>query len=118
MKKFRLTMWVGNCENFGTEWEETRREVEIIEAESKEELLEEYNDTIHDCDVKSYYIEELGVPCYKVIWNEKCVGQYENLEDAVREFEYCCFYYGYDDDRNENFKKAVGKVRIEIGIRE
>lgn len=76
MKKFRLVMFVGNCENFGTEWEELRKEVEIIEAESKEELEERYIDTIHDCDVKSYYIEELGVPCFKVIVEDECMGQF------------------------------------------
>ena len=108
MKKFRLVMFIGNCENFGTEWEELRKEVEIIEAESKEKLEEEYNDTIHDCDVKRYYIEELGVPCFKIMIGDKCYGQYDELEDATKEFSY----------RIYDLKESVGKIRLEIGIRE
>lgn len=110
MKKFRLTMYIGNCENFGTEWEELRKEVEIIEAESREELEEEYNDTIHDCDVKSYYIEELGVPCFKVMIDGKCAGQYVDLENAFTYFRLCL--YDYEDDMT----RAVGKIKIEIGV--
>ena len=111
MRKFRLTMYIGNCENFGTEWEELRKEVKIIEAESKEKLEEEYNDTIHDCDVKNYYIEELDVPCFKVIYKDRCVGQFEELENATKLFD--C-YLGYF----ENLDEAIGKLKIEIGIRE
>lgn len=111
MKKFRLVMFIGNCENFGTEWEELRKEVRIVEAESKEEVKERYNDTIFDCDCKSYYIEELGATCYKIMLNDKCVGQYEDLENAFTEFRYCLYSF-------ENLDEAVGKVRIEIGILE
>ena len=111
MKKFRLVMYIGNCENFGTEWEETRKEVRIVEAESKEEVEEIYNDTIHDCDCKRYYIEELGVPCYKVMVGDECKGQYEELEDAVRAFKYGLNFF-------EDFNDAAGAIRIEVGILE
>ena len=60
MKKFRLVMFIGNCENFGTEWEELEKVVKIVEAESKEEVEDKYSMSIYDCDCKSYYIEEIG----------------------------------------------------------
>lgn len=109
MRKFRLVMYIGNCENFGTEWEETRKEVRIVEAESKEEVEEIYNDTIHDCDCKSYYIEELGAHCFKVIYDGRCVGQYEEFEKASRLFD--C-YLGFF----ESLEDAVGQIRLEVGI--
>lgn len=111
MKKFRLVMFIGNCENFGTEWEELREEIKIVEAESKEEVEERYNDTIFDCDCKSYYIEELGTPCFKVMDSERCIAQHESIENATLELKY--YLYRFDD-----LKEAVGKVRIEIGILE
>ena len=108
MKKFRLTMFIGNCENFGTEWEELRKEVKIVEAKSKEDVENKYSSNIYDCDCKSYYIEELGVPCFKIMIGDKCYGQYDELEDATREFSYLIY----------DLKESVGKIRIEIGIRE
>lgn len=59
MKKFKLVMFIGNCENFGTEWEELDKKVKIVEAESKEEVEDRYSSDIYDCDCKSYYIEEV-----------------------------------------------------------
>lgn len=59
MKNFKLVMFIGNCENFGTEWEELEKITKIIAAENKEEIEDRYSSTIFDCDCKSYYIEEL-----------------------------------------------------------
>ena len=111
MKKFRLVMYIGNCENFGTEWEELRKEIRIVDAECKEDVIEKYNSSIYDCDCKSFYIEELGIPCYKVIFEDRCMGQFETLNDATTEMNYCLC--SFDD-----LKDAIGKVRIEIGVLE
>jgi len=111
MKKFRLVMFIGNCENFGTEWEKLEKVVKIVEAENKVEVEDRYSMTIYDCDCKSFYIEELGNPCFKVMVDNRCIGQFEELEEATREFEYHLYRY-------EDLKEAVGKVRIEIGILE
>ena len=59
MKKFRLVMFIGNCENFGTEWEELRKEIKVVEAKDEEEVKDMYSSIIYDCDCKSFYIEEL-----------------------------------------------------------
>lgn len=111
MRRFRLVMFIGNCENFGTEWEELEKRVVLVEAEDKEQVKEKYESTIYDCDCKNFYIEELGIPCFKVMVGDRCIGQFEELEEATREFEYHLYRY-------EDLKEAVGNVRIEIGILE
>ena len=108
-------MYVGNCENFGTEWEELEKRVEIVEANSKEEVKEKYNDTIYDCDCKSFHIEELGAPCYKVMLEDKCMEQFETIDEALSEFEYQKYrLMGYSFELSP--KEAVEKkLRIELG---
>lgn len=83
MKKFRLVLEIGNCENFGTEWEETKeRVINDIAAENKEDVEYKYNEIINDCDVRSYYIEEIGGICYEVIVDNQ-VHYFETLDNAI-----------------------------------
>lgn len=109
MRKFRLTMWVGNCENFGTEWETLEKRVKIVEAEDKEDVENKYGYDIYDCDCRYFKIEELGAPCFKLMVDGKLYGQYETMEKVMEDFWYCL-------QGEMELEDAVGRVKIEVGI--